>query len=139
MKTVLTYGTFDLLHYGHIELLRRAKELAEGGKLIVGVSTDAFNEIKGKKTHMPYEKRKTLVEAFRYVDMVIPEENWAQKATDIQQNNVDLFVMGNDWEGKFDELKEYCEVHYLERTPTISSTAIKKIIAELEAIESETK
>lgn len=137
MKTVITYGTFDLLHYGHIELLRRAHELTEGGKLIVGVSSDKFNAIKGKKSHLPYVKRKEMVEAFRYVDMVIAEENWEQKANDIQKYNVDIFVMGNDWTGKFDELKEFCDVVYLDRTPTISSTAIKNVIAELEKIEKE--
>jgi glycerol-3-phosphate cytidylyltransferase len=137
VKTVITYGTFDLLHYGHIEILRRAKELADGGKLIVAVSSDEFNALKGKKSHMPYEKRKELVEAIRYVDEVIPEENWEQKKIDIQRHAIDTFVMGNDWEGKFDELKEFCDVVYLERTPSISSTAIKKIIAELEAIEAE--
>lgn len=137
MKTVITYGTFDLLHYGHIELLRRAHELTEGGKLIVGVSSDEFNAMKGKKSHLPYTKRKEMVEAFRYVDMVIAEENWEQKANDIQKYNVDIFVMGNDWTGKFDELKEFCDVVYLDRTPTISSTAIKNVIAELEKIEKE--
>lgn len=137
MKTVITYGTFDLLHYGHIEILRRAKELAEGGKLIVGVSTDEFNGLKGKKSHMPYEKRKELVEAIRYVDEVIPEENWEQKKNDVQKYQVDVFVMGNDWEGKFDELKEYCEVTYLPRTPTISSTQLRKLISELEELETE--
>lgn len=137
MKTVITYGTFDLLHYGHIEILRRSKELAEGGKLIVAISSDEFNAIKGKKSHMPYEKRKELVEAIRYVDEVIPEQNWEQKKNDVKDHEVDLFVMGNDWQGKFDELKEFCEVVYLERTPSISSTAIKRIIAELEEIETE--
>jgi len=137
MKTVITYGTFDLLHYGHIEILRRAKELAEGGKLIVGVSTDEFNGLKGKKSHMPYEKRKELVEAIRYVDEVIPEENWEQKKNDVQKYQVDVFVMGNDWEGKFDELKEYCEVTYLPRTPTISSTQLRKLISELGELETE--
>lgn len=137
MKTVITYGTFDLLHYGHIEIFRRAKELADGGKLIVGVSTEAFNAIKGKKSHMPYEKRKQLVEAIRYVDEVVPEENWEQKKNDVQAHAVDVFVMGNDWQGKFDELKEFCEVVYLERTPTISSTAIRHIISELEDVEKE--
>lgn len=136
MKTVITYGTFDLLHYGHIEILRRAKDLAEGGRLIVGVSSDDFNAIKGKKAHMPYEKRKELVEALRYVDMVVPEENWEQKRNDITTHNIDLFVMGSDWAGKFDELEELCEVHYLPRTPSISSTALRKIISELEEVES---
>ncbi len=138
MKTVITYGTFDLLHYGHIEILRRAKEITEGGKLIVGISTDEFNAVKGKKSHMVYEKRKELVEAIRYVDEVIPEQNWEQKRNDIADHDVDVFVMGNDWQGKFDELKELCEVVYLERTPSISSSAIKKIIAELEDFEHET-
>ncbi|HEY1835510.1 MAG TPA: adenylyltransferase/cytidyltransferase family protein [Candidatus Saccharimonadales bacterium] len=137
MKTVITYGTFDLLHYGHIELLRRAKELAEGGKLIVGLSTDKFNEVKGKAPHMPYGKRKELIKAISYVDQVIPESNWEQKENDIKSHRVDVFVMGNDWAGKFDELKKFCDVVYLERTPTISSTAIKGIIAELEKVEAE--
>lgn len=138
MKTVITYGTFDLLHYGHIEIFRRAKEHAEGGKLIVAISSDEFNAIKGKISHMPYAKRKELVEAIRFVDQVIPEENWEQKKTDIQKYGVDVFVMGDDWRGKFDELKEVCEVVYLERTPSISSSAIKKIIAELREVEAET-
>lgn len=124
MKRVITYGTFDLLHYGHINLLRRAKE--RGDYLIVGLSTDEFNsKEKGKKTYFSYEQRKMLLEALRYVDLVIPEENWEQKAKDIQLYHVDTFVMGNDWEGKFDFLKEYCEVVYLDRTPEISTTQIK--------------
>lgn len=135
MKTVITYGTFDLLHYGHIEILRRAKELAEGGQLIVAISSDEFNAMKGKKSHQPYEKRKENVEAIRYVDTVIPENNWEQKRTDVTDHNVDIFTMGDDWKGKFDELSELCEVVYLSRTPSISSSAIKKIIAELEEIE----
>jgi len=139
MKTVITYGTFDLLHYGHIELLRRAKELAEGGRLIVGVSSDAFNAAKGKTSHMPFEKRKELVEAIRYVDEVIAEESWEQKRRDITKYHIDMFVMGSDWDGKFDELKELCQVTYLQRTPTISSTSIKKIIAELEQVEGDTQ
>ncbi len=137
MKTVLTYGTFDLLHYGHIEIFRRAKELSEGGKLIVAISTDEFNQIKGKKSRLPFDKRKELVESIRYVDEVIPEENWEQKKSDVKKHDVDLFVMGSDWKGKFDELEELCEVHYLERTPTISSSALKRFMSELEAIEIE--
>lgn len=137
MKTVITYGTFDLFHHGHIEILRRAYELSEGGKLIVSISTDKFNALKGKKSHMPYEKRKEMVEAIRYVDQVIPEENWEQKSSDIQKYSVDIFVMGDDWRGKFDELKSLCDVVYLPRTPVISSTAIKKIIGELKELEDE--
>lgn len=125
MKRVITYGTFDLLHYGHINLLRRAKAL--GDYLIVAVSTDEFNwNEKGKKCYFSYEERKQLVEAIRYVDLVIPEENWEQKKTDVHEYHVDTFVIGDDWEGKFDFLKdEGCEVVYLPRTPEISSTKIK--------------
>ena len=125
-KTVLTYGTFDLLHYGHLEILRKASLL--GDKLIVGVSTDKFNEIKGKTCVLPYQKRKDLLDSLDFVDKVIPEENWEQKITDIQDNNIDIFVMGNDWEGKFDELKELCKVIYLPRTKGISSTKLKSIL-----------
>ena len=140
MKTVITYGTFDLLHYGHLELLRRSKKLAGvGGKLIVAVSTDEFNVLKGKASHMPYTKRKELVEAIRYVDQVIPEHNWQQKIQDIQDHKIDIFVMGSDWKGKFDELKELCEVIYLPRTETISSTVLRKAIEELRIAESELK
>ena len=124
MKKVITYGTFDLLHYGHINLLQRAKAL--GDYLIVALSTDEFNsDMKGKVTYFSYEDRKRLLEAIRYVDLVIPEENWEQKIDDVKEFKVDTFVMGNDWEGKFDFLKEYCEVVYLERTPEISTTKIK--------------
>jgi glycerol-3-phosphate cytidylyltransferase len=122
---VITYGTFDLLHYGHIELLRRAKQL--GDYLIVAVSTDEFNAGKGKRAYFDYEKRKDLVEAIKYVDEVIPEETWDQKRTDVQEHDVDVFVMGADWEGKFDELGDLCRVVYLERTPHISSTALRAI------------
>ena len=125
-KTVLTYGTFDLLHYGHLEILRRASLL--GDKLIVGVSTDKFNEIKGKTCVLPYQKRKELIESLDYVDEVIPENNWDQKVTDIQGNNIDIFVMGDDWEGKFDELKVFCEVIYLPRTKGISSSKLRSIL-----------
>lgn len=125
MKRVITYGTFDLLHYGHINLLKRAKEL--GNYLIVAVSTDEFNwNEKQKKSYYTYEQRKAMVEAIRYVDLVIPENNWGQKRTDIHDYNVDVFVIGDDWKGKFDFLKEEgAEVVYLERTPEISSTQIK--------------
>lgn len=125
MKRVITYGTFDLLHYGHINLLRRAK--AMGDYLIVVLSTDEFNwNQKQKKCYFPYEVRKQLVEAIRYVDLVIPEENWDQKISDVQEYHVDTFVMGDDWKGKFDFLKPYCEVVYLPRTPEISTTQIKQ-------------
>ena len=125
MKRVITYGTFDLLHYGHINLLRRAKAL--GDYLIVVLSTDEFNwNEKHKKCYFSYEIRKQLLEAIRYVDLVIPEENWDQKVTDVQEYHVDTFVMGDDWAGKFDFLKPYCEVVYLPRTPEISTTQIKK-------------
>lgn len=124
MKRVITYGTFDLLHYGHINLLKRAKEM--GDYLIVGLSTDEFNSIKGKTSFFSYEKRKTLLEAIRYVDLVIPEENWEQKISDIKEFKVDVFVIGDDWLGKFDFLKkEGVEVIYLPRTPEISTTDIK--------------
>ena len=125
MKKVITYGTFDLLHYGHINLLRRAK--AQGDYLIVALSTDEFNwNEKQKKCFFTYEQRKKLLEAIRYVDLVIPEENWEQKISDVKEFRIDTFVMGNDWEGKFDFLKEYCEVVYLPRTPEISTTQIKQ-------------
>lgn len=124
MKKIITYGTFDLLHYGHINLLKRAKEL--GDYLIVALSTDEFNwNEKQKKSYFSYEERKKLLEAIRYVDLVIPENGWEQKKTDVQEFKVDTFVMGDDWEGKFDFLKDYCEVVYLPRTPEISSTQIK--------------
>lgn len=125
MRKVITYGTFDLLHYGHIQLLRRAKE--RGDYLIVALSTDEFNwNSKHKKCYFSYEQRKMLLESIRYVDLVIPEENWEQKISDVKEFKVDTFVMGNDWEGKFDFLKDYCEVVYLPRTPEISTTQIKK-------------
>lgn len=125
MRKVITYGTFDLLHYGHINLLQRAKAL--GDYLIVALSTDEFNsKMKGKVTYFTYEERKRLLEAIRYVDLVIPEENWEQKTSDVTEFKVDTFVMGDDWKGKFDFLMEYCEVVYLERTPEISTTKIKR-------------
>ena len=124
MIKVITYGTFDLLHYGHINLLRRAKEL--GDYLVVAISTDEFNSIKNKKSYFNYEKRKMILEAIRYVDEVIPEESWEQKRVDVRERNIYVFVMGDDWKGKFDYLKEYCEVVYLERTPDISTTQMKE-------------
>lgn len=124
MKKVITYGTFDLIHHGHINILRKAKEY--GDYLIVGLSSDEFNDLKGKAAYYTFEERKMILEAIKYVDEVIPENTWDQKAKDIQSHNVDLFVMGSDWEGKFDELKEHCEVIYLPRTDGISTTKIKK-------------
>ena len=124
MRRVITYGTFDLLHYGHINLLRRAKEY--GDYLIVALSTDEFNSNKNKQCYFPYEKRKQLLEAIRYVDLVIPEETWEQKVSDVKEFRVDTFVMGDDWEGKFDFLKDHCEVVYLPRTPEVSTSQIKK-------------
>ena len=124
MKRVITYGTFDLLHYGNINLLRRAKQL--GDYLIVCLSTDEFNgKEKHKETYFGYNERKQLLEAIRYVDLVIPEESWEQKENDIDKYEIDIFVMGDDWEGKFDLLKQKCEVVYLPRTEEISTTKIK--------------
>ena len=130
MKKVITYGTFDLLHYGHINLLRRAREL--GDYLIVALSTDEFNwNEKQKKCYYTYDKRKQMLEAIRYVDEVIPEENWEQKNTDVVKFGVDVFVIGDDWKGKFDFLKDKCEVVYLPRTPEISTTQIKATLKEI--------
>lgn len=126
MKRVITQGTFDLLHYGHINLLKRAKAL--GDYLIVAISTDEFNwNQKQKKSYLSYQQRKQIVEAIRYVDLVIPEEDWQQKVKNVHEYKVDIFVMGDDWKGKFDFLKEEgVEVVYLPRTPEISSSQIKK-------------
>ena len=123
MKKVITYGTYDLLHVGHINLLRRAREL--GDYLLVVLSTDEFNAIKNKKAYHSYEDRKKILEAVRYVDEVIPEYTWEQKIKDVVDNQIDVFVMGDDWAGKFDFLKDYCEVVYLPRTEGISTTKIK--------------
>lgn len=123
MKKVITYGTFDLLHWGHINLLKRAREL--GDYLVVAISTDKFNEIKDKKAYHSYENRKMILESIRYVDEVIPENNWEQKIEDIKKHDIDIFVMGDDWKGKFDFLKDYCEVIYLPRTIGISTSKIK--------------
>lgn len=125
MKRILTYGTFDLLHFGHIEILRRAKAL--GDYLIVAVSTDEFNAIKNKKAYHDYATRKKMLEAVRYVDLVIPEKNWGQKRDDVKKYEIDTVVMGSDWEGNenFEKLKDLCEVVYLPRTDNISTTKIK--------------
>lgn len=124
MKRIITYGTFDLLHYGHINLLQRARAL--GDYLIVALSTDDFNLKKGKKCFFSFDERRKLVESVRYVDLVISEESWEQKARDIALYQIDTLVMGDDWRGRFDSLLPICEVVYLERTPEISTTKIKK-------------
>ena len=124
MKKVITYGTFDLFHVGHLNILKRAKQL--GDYLVVGVSSDKFNLLKGKKAYHSVEDRVAILESLECVDEVIIEESWDQKVKDIKEHNIDIFVMGHDWEGKFDFLKEYCEVVYLERTDGISTTKIKK-------------
>ncbi len=135
MKRILTYGTFDLLHYGHIRILQRAKEM--GDYLVVALSTDEFNATKGKKAYHNYETRKKMLEAIRYVDLVIPENNWEQKVQDILDYKIDVCVMGSDWAGsdKFDYLKEYCEVVFLERTPGISTSQIKNDLQLQEAVD----
>lgn len=120
---VITYGTFDLLHWGHIRLLKRAKE--QGDYLVVALSTDEFNSLKGKKAYHTYEERKMMLEAIRYVDLIIPENEWEQKQSDIETFRIDKFVIGDDWQGEFDFLKQYCEVVYLPRTEGVSTTKIK--------------
>lgn len=127
-KLILTYGTFDLLHYGHLLLLRRARAL--GDRLAVGLSSEEFNAIKGKKAAMSYAERKSLLEELRCVDHVFPEHNWEQKADDIQRLGASVLVMGDDWTGKFDHFGKYCEVHYLSRTPEISSTLLRKALSD---------
>lgn len=124
LRKIITYGTFDLLHWGHINLLKRAKAL--GDYLIVAVSSDEFNKLKSKKSYHSYENRKMILEAVRYVDEVIPEQDWEQKVKDVKKHDIDVFVMGDDWEGEFDFLKDHCEVVYLPRTAGISTTKIKK-------------
>ena len=132
MQTVLTYGTYDVLHTGHINLLRRAREL--GDRLIVGLSTDEFNAGKHKTSLLDYDNRKSVLEAIRYVDLVIPEMNWEQKVDDVREYKVDIFVIGDDWAGKFDFLKEWCEVRYLSRTADISSTLVKQTLLDRNGI-----
>jgi len=124
MRVVITYGTFDMFHVGHLNLLRRLSEM--GDRLIVAVSTDEFNKGKGKKTLIPYDQRSQIVESIKYVDMVVPEESWEQKLTDVKKYNVDVFAIGEDWKGKFDFLEDLCEVVYLPRTKNISTTDLKK-------------
>lgn len=130
-RTVLTYGTFDLFHPGHVQLLKRAREL--GSRLVVGLSTDAFNARKGKTAVMTYEDRKAVLESCRYVDEVFAEEDWEQKVSDVIRLQADVFVMGDDWAGKFDFLAEHCSVVYLSRTPDVSSTLIKQRMSPLSA------
>jgi len=129
-KTVLTYGTFDLFHIGHLNILRRLKE--KGDRLIVGVSTDEFNAIKGKKPVVPFDQRIEIVRAIRYVDEAIPEENWEQKRLDIQKYNANVFGIGEDWKGKFDDLDDQVEVVYLPRTSGISTTEMKRVLSEFD-------
>jgi glycerol-3-phosphate cytidylyltransferase len=126
MKRVLTYGTFDLMHWGHVRLLKRAKSL--GDYLIVALSTEEFNNLKGKKTYHNFETRREILEAMRYVDLVIPESSWEQKLDDIKRYHIDIVTMGSDWEGDghFERLKSNCEVIYLPRTDGISTSKIKK-------------
>ncbi|MEM4889645.1 MAG: adenylyltransferase/cytidyltransferase family protein [Thermosphaera sp.] len=124
--TVITYGTFDLFHIGHLNLLRRLKAL--GDELIVGVSTDQFNEEKGKKTIIRFEDRAEIVSSLKYVDKVIAESSWNQKAKDIKKYNVSIFGMGHDWQSHFDHLKCYCSVIYLPRTDGISSSELKSTL-----------
>ena len=126
MRKVITYGTFDLFHIGHLELLRRAKEL--GDYLIVGVSNDEFNDLKGKECIYPYKERFEIVNAIKYVDKVIPEYSWKQKRSDMLEFEINIFTIGDDWKGKFDDLKDICDVKYLSRTQGISSTEIKDLI-----------
>ena len=130
-KTIITYGTFDTFHWGHMELLRRAKELAgRNGKLIVGLSTDEFNAIKGKKAHHSFEKRKEMLEAIKYVDKIIPEKTWEQKQADMKKHEIDILVMGDDWKNskEFSEIAKIVKTEFLPRTPIISTTEIKEII-----------
>lgn len=124
MKKVITYGTFDLLHKGHLNILKRAKNL--GDYLVVGLSTEPFNHLKGKQAYHSYEHRKATLATVKYVDQIIPEENWYQKVSDIKKYNINVFVMGDDWLGKFDDLQKYCDVIYLPRTDGVSSSQIKR-------------
>ena len=132
MTTVLTYGTFDLFHIGHLRLIERLAAL--GDRLIVGVSTDEFNAGKGKSSVVSYDDRAAIVGSIKGVDLVVPEQSWDQKRADILEHDVDLFVMGDDWTGKFDDLADVCQVHYLPRTSGVSSTEIKEMLRTLDPI-----
>ncbi len=134
-KTIITYGTFDMFHIGHLKLLQRLKEF--GDELIVAVSTDEFNELKGKKTLIPYEQRAEIVSNIKCVNKVIPENSWDQKIEDVEQYNIDIFAIGDDWEGKFDFLEKYCEVVYLARTKNVSTTKLKKSLSNFLSIPKE--
>jgi len=134
-KRVITYGTFDMFHIGHLKLLERLSKL--GTELIVAVSTDEFNAEKGKKVLIPYSQRAEIVKNIKFVDRVIPENNWEQKVQDIKNYDVDIFSIGNDWQGKFDYLSEHCEVVYLERTDNISTTQLKKSLTKFLSIPKE--
>ncbi len=135
MKRIITYGTFDMFHIGHLKLLQRLSELAD--ELIVAVSTDEFNRGKGKKVMIPYEQRAEIVANIKCVDKVIPEDNWEQKVTDVQKYDIDIFAIGDDWKGEFDFLKKHCEVVYLERTKDISTTQLKKSLTNFMSIPKE--
>lgn len=134
-KTIITYGTFDMFHIGHLNLLRRLSEMAD--RVIVAVSTDEFNEGKGKKVMIPYDQRADIVKAIKYVDLVIPETSWDQKISDVEKYGVDIFAIGKDWEGKFDFLKDKCDVVYLERTKDISTTSLKQSLKQFLSISPE--
>ena len=133
MKTVLTYGTFDLFHIGHVRLLRRVRSM--GDRLIVGCSTDEFNNRKGKKAFFSFADRKEILEACKYVDLVIPETTWEQKAADIRDHQVSILAMGNDWEGRFDDLEKEAgvTVTYISRTPGVSTTSVKDVLSSMNA------
>jgi glycerol-3-phosphate cytidylyltransferase len=135
VKTIITYGTFDMFHIGHLKLLQRLSKL--GDKLIVAISTEEFNQLKGKSTLIPYQQRAEIVKNIKCVDLVIPEISWEQKMDDIKKFNVDVFAMGNDWEGKFDYLKDLCEVVYLSRTENVSTTELKKSLSRFLSISKE--
>lgn len=134
-KTIITYGTFDMFHIGHLRLLQRLKTMAD--ELIVAVSTDEFNKEKGKKVMIPYDQRSEIVSNIKCVDKVIEESSWEQKIKDIQKYNIDIFAIGNDWKGKFDFLKPHCEVVYLERTKGVSTTKLKKSLVNFISIPKE--